>query len=99
MRHLLPSAQLELKGAYHLWNTSGLPGIRVVPCALATLSDPGGTYANSRYRLHIAVCDIEDCIDFRSSYLRGCIASRFRIAALVLLCLRLNLTSRLRLQG
>ena len=31
--------------------------------------------------------------------LRGCIASRFRIAALVLHCLRLNLTSRLRLQG
>ena len=61
--------------------------------------DPGGTCAYSRYRLHIAVCDIEDCIDFRSLYLRGCIASRFRIAALVLLCLRLNLTSRLRLQG
>ena len=31
--------------------------------------------------------------------LRGSIASRFRIAALILHCLRLNLTSRLRLQG
>lgn len=31
--------------------------------------------------------------------LRGCIASRFPIVALALLCLRLNLTSRLRLQG
>ena len=31
--------------------------------------------------------------------LRGCIASSFRIAALVLHCLRLNFTSRLRLQG
>jgi hypothetical protein len=40
----------------------------------------------------------ENASAFAFKTLRGCIASRFRIAALVLPCLRLNLTSRLRLQ-
>lgn len=40
-------------------------------CTLATLFAPGGTCATSRLRLHIAVCDLEGGIDFRSIFLRG----------------------------
>lgn len=92
------SAKL-LVDMWGLWNTSGLPGIRAVPCALATLSDPGGTCAF----LH-NVCALLPAVAKNTSASalykwRGSITSRFRIAALALLCLRLNLASRLRLQG
>ena len=71
-----------------------------IPCILATPSDPGGISSFSPNKSADAVCCNNDCIDFRSQHkLRGSIASRFRIAALILHCLRLNLTSRLQLQG
>jgi hypothetical protein len=68
-------------------------------CMLATLSDPGGTCQVSRLRLAITACGGMEHLGFHLLYLRGSITSRFRIAALMLPCLRLNLTSRLRLQG
>lgn len=66
---------------------------------LATLFDPDRTCTNSPFRLYIIACYIAKYIGFCLITLRGCIASPFRIAARLLLCLRLNLTSLLRLQG
>ena len=94
-----PPLLWELKVAYRFRNASGLPGMHTVPCELATLSAPGGTYA-----FLPIVCALLPAVTNTTSAsalyeLRGSIASRFRIAALALLCLRLNPTSRLRIQG
>ena len=76
-----------------------LPSIQILLCALATLSDPDGTYGTLAYRLPYCCLRPKEKYRLPLFHLRGCIASRFRIAALALHCLRLNLTSRLRLQG
>ena len=68
-------------------------------CALTTLLDPGGistALLSGRFLLSAVHGNTSTSALY---YLRGCIASRFRIAVLALHCLRLNLTSRLWLQG
>ena len=81
-------------------NLSDLPGMHKLHCTLATPYDPDGIYYISLNDLIYAACYNNHYIGFRTKYtFRGSTASHFRIAALVLHYLRLNLTSRLRLQG
>lgn len=51
--------------AYLIMNISGLPGMRIVHCAFATLSALDGTWTSVAYRLYIAACYDWKHIGFR----------------------------------
>ena len=95
---LLPSAISPARVAYRFRSLSDLPGTLELPCTLATLFDHGGTCASLSLVCALLPAATVNASASASSGLRGSITSRFRIAALALLYLRLNLASRLRLQ-
>ena len=83
-----------------LWNLPDLPGMQVLPSyarhALLTPTESPQPRACGWFLLPATRRTVSASALYN---LRGCIASRFPIAALALLCLRLNLTLRLRLPG
>jgi hypothetical protein len=88
-----------LVGPYHYWRTPDLPGTLHLPYARSPCPTPPADPALSRFTT------THCCLRWRHAtstsaclFLRGSIASRFRITALKLLCLRLSLASQLRLQ-
>lgn len=73
-----------------------LLGMQVPPLCTRHTLGTRWKLLNLALRLSMVACGKRNGISFRSIYLRGRIASRFRITALAL---RINLTSRLWLQG
>ena len=99
IRLLIPSTSLPLKVSYRFRSVSDLPGMYVLLVCSPRSSTPTEPASSRLSTSALLPAACTEGIGFRSLSLRGSIASRFRIAALTLPCLRLNLTSRLWLQG
>jgi len=81
------------------WNKlKALPGTLYIPCILAMLCDPGGIRCSHHYE-HVILLATRLKVSASTLNFSRLRCFRFLLTALMLSCLRLNLTSRLRLQG